>query len=159
MKINKTRFSAYNYKRLSPFLDAVRKLPGQHFTFTREGYEPLSIEYLEYSFKGYPVWSMMHTYRQNGDTMRDPDMTFLVDEKGGNIIPHTFQQDGCAFMEYGTSYQEVWADDTHWRPTLRADLDRFLKQWITNILNQGFDPKQASDDSVSPEEFLSTVSA
>ena len=102
MTINKTRYSSFNYKRLAPFLDAVRELPEQSFTFTRDGYEPLSIENLEYTFKGYPVWGMMHAYDMNGDTMRDPDMTFLVDRETGNIIPHTFQQDNCPFTKYGT---------------------------------------------------------
>ena len=153
MTINNTRYSSYNYKRLAPFLEAVRELPEQYFTFTREGYEPLSIENLDYTFKGYPVWGMMHTYDMNGDTMRDPDMTFLVDFSTGNIIPHTFQQDNCPFTQYGTLYQEVWEDEGHWRPSLRAELDRFLKDWITNILDQGFKPEQATENEVTPEQF------
>jgi len=157
MTVNKTRYSSYNYKRLAPFLEAVRELPEQSFTFTREGYEPLSIENLEYTFKGYPVWGMMHTYDMNGDTMRDPDMTFLVDFSTGNIIPHTFQQDNCPFTKYGTLYQEVWEDEGHWRPSLRAQLDRFLKDWITNILDQGFKPEQAVENEVTPEQFAEAV--
>lgn len=155
MQINVTRYSSYNYKRLAPFLDAVRELPEQSFTFTREGYEPLSIESLGYTFKGYPVWGMMHTYERNGDVMRDPDMTFLVDQATGNIVPHTYQQDNCPFTKYGTLYQEVWEDERHYRPHLRAELDRFLKGWITNILDQGFTPGQAHADEVSPEQFAS----
>lgn len=153
MIINKTRYSSYNYKRLAPFLEAVRKLPEQYFTFTREGYEPLSIENLECTFQGYPIWCMMHTYKQNGDIMRDPDMTFLVDFSTGNIIPHTFQLDNCPFAKYGTLYQEVWEDEIHCRPRLRAQLDLFLKDWITNILDQGFKPEQARGNEVTPEHF------
>lgn len=155
MQINVTRYSSYNYKRLAPFLDAVRETPEQYFTFTSEGYEPLSIENLDYTFKGYPVWGMMHTYQQNGDTMRDPDMTFLVDHETGNIVPHTFQQDNCPFTKYGTLYQEVWEDESHYRPHLRTELDGFLKDWITNIINQGFKPEQAKADEVTPEQFAS----
>ena len=157
MNVNTTRYSAYNFKHIAPFLDAVRDLPEQHFTFTCDGYEPLSIENLEYTFKGYPVWCMMHTYQQNGDTLRDPDMTFLVDFEGGNIVPHTFQQDNCPFTKYGTLYQEVWEDESHWRPQLRSQLDNFLKDWITNILSQGFDPQQARVGEVTPEQFAATV--
>ncbi len=157
MQINTTRYSSYNYKRLAPFLDAVRELPEQAFTFTCEGYEPLSIENLEYTFKGYPVWGMMHTYKQNGDTLRDPDMTFLVDRETGNIVPHTFQQDNCPFTQYGTLYQEVWEDETHYRPSLRSQLDRFLKDWITNILAQGFNPEQARQSEVTPEQFAEAI--
>lgn len=157
MKVNVTRYSGYNYKRLSPFLDAVRELPEQSFTFTCEGYEPLSIEYLGYSFNGFPVWSMMHTYQMNGDTMRDPDMTFLVDREGGNIVPHTFQQDNCPFTKYGTLYQEVWEDETHYRPSLRSQLDEFLKDWISNIVSQGFNADQAKEGEVSPEKFARNI--
>lgn len=157
MKINVTRYSSCNYKRLAPFLDAVRDLPEQSFTFTSEGYEPLSIENLGYTFKGYPVWGMMHTYEQNGDLMRDPDMTFLVDREGGNIVPHTYQQDNCPFTRYGTLYQEVWADESHWRPRLRTELDDFLRGWINNIISQGFRPEQTKEGELTPEQFAETV--
>ena len=158
MLINKSRFSTYNFKRLAPFLEAVRDLPDQSFTFTAAGFEPLSIEYLGYSFKGYPVWSMMHTWKQNGDVMRDPDMTFIVDWKLGSIVPHTFQQDNCPFTEYGTLYQEVWEDENSYRPQLCSQLDHFLKDWITNILEQGFKPEQATAGEVTPEQFAATIS-
>ena len=140
----KTRYSAANYKRLLPFLDAVDKTENHYFRFTAGEYEPLPIENLGYTFNGCPVYSMMHTYVQNGDIMRDPDMTFYVDRENGHVIPMTFQQDGVPFGQFGTLYQEVWQDANYYRPKLLHELDRFLNTWSKNIIDQGFDSAQAS---------------
>ena len=43
------------------------------------------------------------------------------------------------------------------RRVKRAELDRFLKDWITNILDQGFKPEQAAENEVTPEQFAEAV--
>ena len=43
------------------------------------------------------------------------------------------------------------------RKVKRAELDRFLKDWITNILDQGFKPEQAAENEVTPEQFAEAV--
>lgn len=137
----KTKSGATNYRRLKPFLLAVDARSG-HFTFKREGYEPLSIENLEYTdAEGHPVYGMMHYYIQNGDLMRDPDMTFSVNDAAGTVCPLTYQMDALGI------YQEVFhrGDDGRllYAPHLLADLDSFLRTWSTNIHEQGFNPAQA----------------
>ena len=139
----KPRSATTNYKRLIPFIDAVDKLEEHHFTFRSGKYMPLSIENLGYTFNGCPVYGMMHYYTQNGDLMRDPDMTFYVNRKHGLIVPMTFQQDGCPFTRYGTLYEKVFDSVTRYRPRLLSDLDTFLRTWSTNIIDQGFKPEQA----------------
>ena len=134
------RSASSNYKRLLPFLDAVDASDDQHITFHADGYMPLSIESLGYSFNGCPVYSMMHYYVQYGDLMRDPDMTFYVDRDNKKIVPMSFQQDGLGIP----LYQEVFDSLTRYRPRLLSDLDSFLRTWTTNIIDQGFDPKQAA---------------
>lgn len=134
-----------NYKRLRPFLDAVDKTEDRHFTFRSGGYMPLSIEYLEETFDGMPVYSMMHYYIQYGDLMRDPDVTFAVDREDGRILPLSFRQDGCAFTPYGTLYQEVFPDAPSSRryiPSYLTSIDSFLRTWTTNIIDQGFSPDE-----------------
>lgn len=106
--VYKPRSSGTNYKRLIPFLDAVDQLSEKYFKFESRGYMPLTIENLGYTFNGQPVYSMTHYYEQNGDMMRDPDMTFYVDREQGLIVPMTFRQDGCPFAPYGVLYQEVF---------------------------------------------------
>ena len=137
----KTRSGATNYKRLKPFVLAVDACGG-HFKFTSGGYMPLSIENLEYTdADGHPVYGMMHYYIQCGDLMRDPDMTFSVNDQAGTICPLTYQADAIGM------YQEVFrrGDDGRllYVPRLLTDLDSFLRTWSTNIYDQGFNPAQA----------------
>lgn len=141
----KIRFGAANYKRIKPYLLAVDQQDGQHYTFRAgENFMPLSIEYLGYSdAHGHPVYSLMHYYIQNGDLMRDPDMTISVNDAAGTVCPLTFQQDGLP--PYGTLYQEVFKDNGGrliYSPRLLHDLDSFLNTWTKNIQGQGFDACQ-----------------
>lgn len=152
-----TKFSAANYKRIVPFIDAVDALPDEekHFRFTSGGYMPLCIECLEYSFRGYPVYSMTHYYDCNGDAMCDPDMTFYVDRKHGHIIPLTFQQDGDPIV--GTRCVEVFDGEDRYYKHHAAELDRFLSLWSKNIVDQGFNPEQARQNEVTPEQFAEAI--
>ena len=140
-----TKHATTNYKALAPFLETVDASEEQHVTFTASGYMPLSIEKL-YSDNGLPVYGMMHWTTQNGDLMRDPDMTFRVDHTAGTVEPLTFQND---FMGM---YQEVYTDGgNRYRPRLRTDLDKFLWQWLKNIKDQQFDPGQKPAPDPEPD--------
>ena len=151
------RFSSVNYKRLIPFLDAVDGTQDKHFKFTHGEYMPLSIENMETTFHGFPVYGMMHFYTQNGDLMRDPDMTFYVDRESSAIVPMTIQQDGVPFTKYGTLYKEVFDEHGECRRDMLHELDDFLNTWTRNILAQGFDPSQATQGEVTPEQFAASL--
>ena len=131
-----------NYKRLKPFLLGADANEG-YFRYTSEGYEPLSVERIGYSFKGLTVYSMMHTYVQYGDLMRDPEMTFAVDDAAGTVEPLTYQLDAMGM------YQEVYPiidGKRMFSRRLQTDLDDFAATWSRNIIAQGFDPAQAYKD-------------
>lgn len=133
------RSSGTNFRRLFPFLAAVNASEETHRVFVSDGFMPLSVEFLSEYWQSLPVYSMMHYYTQYGDLMRDPEMTFAVDFDNGKIIPLTFRQDGAAWVPGGTMYQEVFTPDgKSYRPRLLTDLDKFLAQWTTNIINQRF---------------------
>ena len=140
----KIRFGAANYKRIKPYLLAVDQQEDQHFTFSADGFMPLSIEYLGYSdADGHPVYSLLQYYIQNGDLMRDPDMTISVNDAAGTVCPLTFQQDGIG--PYGTMYREIFHTSggrTTYNPRELHDLDSFLNVWTKNIQGQGFNPAQ-----------------
>lgn len=141
------RSAGTNFRRLFPFLAAVNASEETHLVFESDGFMPLSIEFLEDYWQSLQVYSMMHYYIQCGDLMRDPDMTFAVDFGHGKIIPLTFQQDGAAWTPGGTIYQEVFSPDGKtYKPHLLADLDKFLAQWSTNIINQKFSPDKIRKD-------------
>lgn len=132
-----TRHATTNYKLLLPLLQIVDETERRHHRFEASGYMPLSLEYLEYSdYKGRPVYGMMHWTTQNGDLMRDPDMTFAVDAETGTVHPMTYQND---FLH---TYQEVYKTGRDgkllYSPRLRTDLDDFLWHWLKNIHEQGY---------------------
>lgn len=81
-----------------------------------------------------PVFSVAHYYEQNGDLMKDPDMTFLrgVD---GEYYPLSYQQDGLGI------YQDAveWDDNGNikgFRPKIQADMVSFANDWMGNIRDQ-----------------------
>ena len=98
-----------------------------------EGMMPLHLEWI-----GANEIAVSHTYVQNGDLMRDPELTFRVDREKGTIEPLTFQQDGSIQI-----YQEVYPEPNRWIPQLSRDLSTFAQQWFKNISEQGYLKKEA----------------
>ncbi|MEI8245600.1 MAG: hypothetical protein WCI51_07210 [Lentisphaerota bacterium] len=80
------------------------------------------------------IISVMHFGEQNGDLMRDPDVTFLRVEES-TFIPLTFQNDYAGF--YG-EYADVNDDGTInlTEPMKQADLALFCDDWMENINDQ-----------------------
>ena len=81
--------------------------------------------------------SIAHYYRQNGDAMADPEMTFRIDHEKGTLEPLTYQQDSMGL------YQQVYPEPGRWIPKLRKDLNRFTNQWFHNIEEQRYRPERA----------------
>lgn len=82
------------YKTLAPFFDAVDGTEEKALKFTAPGYMDLCIEALGYNdHEGRPVYSVAHYGEQNGDLMRDPDVTMGVDRETGTVEPLTYQND------------------------------------------------------------------
>ena len=94
---------------------------------------PLHLEWI-----GADELAISHTYIQNGDVMRDPEMTFRIDREKGTLMPLTFQQDGSIQL-----YQEVYPKPGMWRPKLSKDLSRFAQQWFKNISEQRYHKREA----------------
>jgi hypothetical protein len=79
-------------------------------------------------------FSLMHTYEQNGDLMRDPDVEFVV--INGGIYSTFYRQDGLGI-----------ARELKPNSKAAADCDRFLATWLKNIKDQGFGPATPPDDA------------
>jgi hypothetical protein len=80
------------------------------------------------------VVSVAHYFTQNGDAMRDPEMTFAVTDDG-TWLPLTFQLDPVGL------YQEAMfetAGRIMVRSGLRRDLLSFARTWDRNLKEQGF---------------------
>lgn len=128
------------YKTLAPFFDAVDGTEEKALKFTAPGYMDLCIEALGYNdHEGRPVYSVAHYGEQNGDLMRDPDVTMGVDREAGTVEPLTYQND------YIGRYWEVYKDyvdgkPTKYYPAMKKDLSAMVTAWAKNIKAQGFNP-------------------
>ena len=106
-----------------------------------KGFMPLSIERI-----GQNRFSICHYYEQNGDLMRDPEITFDVLSHGDvNMIDVlTFQNDGIGL------YQEVYTYDDDGKKVgvrlkLKKDLNKFFGDWLKNLKMQGFKMDEAKE--------------
>lgn len=91
----------------------------------------LSIEVLFQDEKGRYHISMSHYYEQNGDLVPDPDMQMILDLEKQELDAYAFQTQ--------ITYQSVLGTDMEIDVSKRnhSDMNSFLKQWMTNIINQG----------------------
>lgn len=81
-----------------------------------------------------PVVSVAHYYTQNGDAMRDPEMTFAVTDDG-TWLPLTYTQDNVGL------YQEAMFEHggaVLVRAGIRRELLSFARTWNRNLRDQGF---------------------
>lgn len=131
-----TRHATTNYRRIKPFLDAVKTTKNGAAKFTSAGYMPLCIECIDYGrTRGTRIYSIAHYGRMNGDAMRDPEMTIEVNPATGTVEPLDYRDD------YAGIYQKVYCNGgRQYHPKLRTALDEFLWQWPQNIIDQGFTP-------------------
>ena len=131
-KIGRSR-PELNYRTLSKLFPEVVSGEYRYLKLEAgEGMMPLHLEWI-----GEDKVAISHTYVQNGDLMRDPEMTFRVDREKGTLEPLTFQQDGGIPI-----YQEVYPEPGKWVPKLRSDLSAFAQQWFKNISEQGYLKKE-----------------
>ena len=97
------------------------------------GFMPLHVEYL-FTTKTGPVYSLAHYYRQNGDSMRDPDMEFLKSDDG-RYYPLSFRQDNLGIMQEDV----LWNDDGTIKGCYtrrQRDHATFAGLWMANIRAQ-----------------------
>lgn len=96
------------------------------------GYMPLYFERIGILSIG-EMWSMAHYGKQNGDAMRDPDVTFLV-YPDGSIYPCSFRNDYLGIY-YETIVFEDGRPDKYYKRKY-DDLRLFCHDWLKNIKEQ-----------------------
>jgi hypothetical protein len=131
------------------FCSLLKKLnQEQYIKITVDGFMPLTMELLEIKiaapFGVATLYSLCHHYVQNGDLLRDPEMCFLVVDKGTNfndhhaveIYPQMYQLDNLGIYEESIciengsvkSFIKLW----QWAHC------NFANIWLNNIKHQGF---------------------
>lgn len=89
----------------------------EHFENPQGTYEPLSVEWI-----GKDEISVIQTYEQNGDLMRDPDIVLRIDEKNQTASAISYENSGLGRyedLEDGSSSQK--------------DTDKFMGTWLNNL--------------------------
>lgn len=115
-----------------------------HIRIENKGYMPLVLERIG-DFDGMPLISVAHYYSQNGDPMRDPEMTFAIsyfmDFPSGKLTPHyhpvSFQQDGVSWNGYHVAMFHE-GEKSMVRTAIYNDLKSFARTWNKNLRDQGF---------------------
>ena len=99
----------------------------EHYENPNEGtgYEPFSIQRITDWNNGQCLISMMHTYEQKGDQMRDPDIVLRVDLTQQTATAISYQQDGLGI------YRE-YPDGSYGQ----RDTNRFMLTWLKNLRDQ-----------------------
>lgn len=91
-----------------------------------------------YENGGYEV-SVAHYGEQNGDAMRDPEITFLVvpSESWTTWTPLTFENSYMGCYQVVASVSSAGLIEQQ-EPALMRDLRDFANQWCLNLKAQGF---------------------
>lgn len=94
-----------------------------YMKFKQECFDDLVLETI-----GENEYSIAHYYKQNGDMMRDPEITFRLDGAEYSIYALSYTQDNMGiYYETGDRTEEQI-----------EELMAFFDQWMTNIREQGF---------------------
>jgi hypothetical protein len=83
--------------------------------------------------------SVAHYAEQNGDAMRDPEITFLVvpADQGTTWTPITFENSYLSCYQVVASVSSAGIIEPR-DPALMRDLRDFVTQWDHNLKQQGF---------------------
>jgi len=113
-----------NYKKLYDLAPEMLEGKCYYMKFQSEGFEDLVMENI-----GGGEISIAHYYKQDGDAMRDPEITMTVDSANQTVTPTSYLQDdmGAFYTTDSVSTAKV------------RDLEQFMTQWFTNIHDQGFE--------------------
>lgn len=126
-------------------------IAGNAIEIAADGFMPLNIEVLAVWPNGAAEISVAHYGEQNGDAMRDPDITFWVLprswEKDWYFHPTSYRNDYLGIDQQAAEV-ENGAITKHW-PKRVKDINVFCRTWNKNIKDQGFlDVIQAQAEKV-----------
>ncbi|MBW4660232.1 MAG: DUF1249 domain-containing protein [Drouetiella hepatica Uher 2000/2452] len=121
------------YSKLQKVLGDLSQLPDS-MKLEAPGFMDLSMNVLERESDHIRI-ALSHYYSQNGDLVPDPDMEI-------RIFPESEMAEAMTYQD-SYSYQEVYPTPQTVSPRLKVELNRFLNQWLTNIIDQKHKPVQS----------------
>ena len=111
------------YRKLRKLAPKLFEGTYTYMKFKQDGFDDLVLETI-----GENEYSIAHYYTQNGDRMRDPEITFMLDDTQRCIYALSYTQDNMGiYYETGDRTEKQM-----------EDLMGFFDQWMANIKEQGF---------------------
>ena len=111
------------YRKLRKLAPELFEGTYTYMKFKQDGFDDLVLETI-----GENEYSIAHYYTQNGDRMRDPEITFMLDDTKRCIYALSYTQDNMGiYYETGDRTEKQM-----------EDLMGFFDQWMANIKEQGF---------------------
>ena len=104
-------------------LDGKGQMQAEYMKFKSEGLMDLNVDNLLYN-----RIALAHNGIQNGDVMADPDVELMIYPEKQEAEALSFQND------YLGIYQTVYEDEKC-NAKLKKDLNIFLDDWLSNIIN------------------------
>jgi len=137
MNIIATNLKALNKKAETIFYKLIEKINEDGYVKidnTNGAFMPVSVEKINESHYG-KIYSIAHYYEQNGDLMKDPEMTFLVNNEDKKVYPISYQTDGIfGGYEQGATFENDLLVGI--RKQFNNAHKNFANQWMININNQ-----------------------
>lgn len=104
---------------------------GSYVRLEQKGYQPLNIEVI-----GQNEVAVSHTYIQNGDVMRDPEMTFSTEYGDNGWAATSWRNDGVGVNRQACRMQN--GHITRFFPREQKEQTTFANMWARNIKAQGW---------------------
>ena len=113
--------------------DELRRRP---LKIEAPGFMPLNVEVISQRGPGGGLLlAVSHTYVQNGDVMRDPEIVAEITPGSSDWLPISFRQDNLGILHEAVVSEGGVFLLHH---GLVADLKRFMALWDKNLREQGF---------------------
>ena len=127
--VKRNSLVARNYDALNRLAPGVLNGDYTYLRFESSGFEPLSVEKV-----GDNLVSVMHTYVQNGDVMRDPEIVLLVDNKNKTVTTASYEMSAVSLYEEYIDFDSLEIINEQGQ----KDANSFFRDWMKNVSQQGY---------------------
>ena len=116
------------FRKLERILGDLREIP-EYQKLKAPGFMDLNIDRLHGDEESVTI-ALSHYFKQNGDMVPDPDMEV-------RIFPEMKMAEALTYQD-SFGFREVYPTPDKVNLKAKKDLNAFLNQWLSNIINQGF---------------------
>lgn len=126
------------------------KMHGKSRKDPKGGLMDLNYDYVAKDKDGNHIIALSHYFKQQGDMVADPDMQI-------RLLPEMEMAEALTFQDH-FGFQQVYSEKdgkVYVNLKLKKSLNKFLNQWLTNIIHQGhkIDLSQEEEDEPESENY------